>query len=58
MIYNSNMSAEDIIKRSVEEAKLINQQRRRDWVRKMLDYYGGNSTSQYIQNYFNASAFQ
>ena len=58
MIYNSNMSAEDIIKRSVEEAKLMNQQRRRDWVRKMLDYYGGNSTSQYIQNYFNASAFQ
>ena len=58
MIYNSNMSAEDIIKKSVEEAKLANQQRRRDWVRRMLNYYGGNATSQYIKKYFNSSAFQ
>ena len=58
MIYNSNMSAEDIIKKSVEEAKLTNQQRRRDWVRRMLNYYGGNATSQYIKKYFNSSAFQ
>jgi len=58
MIYNSNMSAEDIIKKSVEEAKLTNQQRRRDWVRRMLNYYGGNATSKYIEKYFNSSAFQ
>ena len=58
MIYNSNVSAEEIIAKSVEETKLINQKRRRDWVRKMLNYYGGNATNRYIKNYFNSSAFQ
>ena len=52
------MTVEDIIKTSVEEAKLMTQKKRRDWVRKMLDYYGGNATNRYIQNYFNSSAFQ
>tara|TARA_B100001250_G_scaffold411915_1_gene441752 strand:+ start:795 stop:2123 length:1329 start_codon:yes stop_codon:yes gene_type:complete len=58
ILYNSKMSAEDIIKKSVEESKLLNQKMRRDWVRKMLDYYGGNATDQYIDKYFNSSAFQ
>ena len=58
MIYNSRMSAEDVIRQSVEESKLINQKARRDWVRRMLDYYGGNNTNQYIRKYFNSSAFQ
>ena len=53
-----NMTVEEIIKKSVEESKLLNQKRRRDWVRKMLDYYGGNGTNKYIKNYFNSSAFQ
>ena len=53
-----NMTVEEIIKTSVEEAKLMTQKKRRDWVRKMLDYYGGNATNRYIQNYFNSSAFQ
>ena len=53
-----NMTVEEIIQKSVEESKLLNQKKRRDWVRKMLDYYGGNGTGRYIQNYFNSSAFQ
>ena len=58
MIYNQTMNAEDIIAKSVEETKLINQKNRRRWVRRMLDYYGGNATTRYIKNYFNSSAFQ
>ena len=58
MIYNSNITVEDIIKKSVAEAKHLKQKERRSWVRKMLDYYGGNGTSSYISDYFNSSAFQ
>ena len=53
-----NKTVEDIIADSVKEAKLNKQRARRNWVRKMLDYYGGNATNQYIQDYFNSSAFQ
>tara|TARA_Y100001973_G_scaffold8979_1_gene12223 strand:+ start:2826 stop:4163 length:1338 start_codon:yes stop_codon:yes gene_type:complete len=53
-----NMTVEDIIKQSVKDAKQLNQKNRRDWVRKMLDYYGGNGTNQYIEDYFSSSAFQ
>ena len=53
-----NITAEEIIKQSIEEFKLVQQKARRDWVRKMLDYYGGNGTHRYIQNYFSAAAFQ
>ena len=58
MIYNNNMTVEDIIQQSVKEAKHLTQKKRRDWVRRLLNYYGGNGTSQYIENYFNSSAFQ
>tara|TARA_R100001086_G_scaffold221325_1_gene138428 strand:- start:1520 stop:2857 length:1338 start_codon:yes stop_codon:yes gene_type:complete len=53
-----NITVEEIIKQSVEENKLANQKSRRHWVRRMLDYYGGNATNQYIHNYFNSAAFQ
>ena len=53
-----NITVEEIIKQSVKEAKQHNQKMRRLWVRKMLNYYGGNGTNQYIQNYFNSSAFR
>ena len=53
-----NMTVEEIIKQSVEEVKMQAQRKRREWVRRMLNYYGGNSTHQYIKNYFTASAFQ
>ena len=58
MIYNKSMTAEEIIKKSITESKLSNQKSRREWVRKMLNYYGGNETNQYISKYFNSSAFQ
>ena len=51
-------TVEDIIADSVKEAKLENQRKRRTWVRKMLDYYGGNYTNQYIEDYFSSAAFQ
>ena len=51
-------TVEDIIADSIKETKLENQRKRRDWVRKMLDYYGGNHTNQYIEDYFSSAAFQ
>ena len=58
MIYDQNMTVEQIIANSVKELKNVNRLKRREWVRRMLNYYGGNATSQYIDNYFNSSAFQ
>ncbi len=48
-----NTTVEEIIKQSVKDAKQYNQKMRRLWVRKMLDYYGGNRTNQYIEDYLN-----
>ena len=58
MIYNNNMTAEEIIKQSVKDAKQYNQKMRRRWVRRMLDYYGGNGTADYIEGYFSSAAFK
>ena len=61
MIHSSfykNNTVEDIIRESVKDTKLNIQKSRRDWVRKMLDYYGGNYTRQYIEDYFNSDAFR
>ena len=58
MTYTDNTSVEEIIKQSVKDAKQHNQKMRRLWVRKMLNYYGGNGTNQYIKDYFNSSAFR
>ena len=38
-------TVEELIKGSVEATKLLNQKKRRGWVRRMLDYYGGNGTN-------------
>ena len=48
MIYNQNMTVEEIIQQSVQEAKQLTQKKRRDWVRRLLNYYGGNGTNKYI----------
>ena len=56
--FTQKKTVEQIIKESVKDNKLSIQKARRDWVRKMLDYYGGNYTTQYIDKYFNSSAFQ
>ena len=58
MIYNQSMAVKDIIKNSIEGTKQLNQKKRREWVRRLLNYYGGNATNQYINNYFSASAFR
>ena len=58
MIYNQNMTVEEIIQQSVQEAKQLTQKKRRDWVRRLLNYYGGNGTNKYIEEYFNSSAFR
>ena len=58
MIYNNNMTVEEIIEQSVKEAKQSTQKARRDWVRRMLNYYGGNGTNNYIEDYFNSEAFR
>ena len=58
MIYNNNMTVEEIIQQSVKESKQLTQKKRREWVRRLLNYYGGNGTNKYIENYFNSSAFQ
>ena len=53
-----NMTVEDIIKQSITNAKLLTQKKKREWVRRLLNYYGGNNTNQYIKDFFSASAFQ
>tara|TARA_R100001594_G_scaffold22917_3_gene44546 strand:- start:1363 stop:2709 length:1347 start_codon:yes stop_codon:yes gene_type:complete len=58
MIYDQNMTVEEIIQQSVKETKQLTQKKRRTWVRRMLNYYGGNATNQYIKNYFSSAAFQ
>ena len=58
MIYNQKMTVEQIIQESVKEAKLSSQKERRHWVRRMLDYYGGNATNQYIDQFFSSQAFK
>ena len=54
----TNITVEEIIKQSVEAAKLMTQKKRRLWVRRMLNYYGGNATKGYINKYFAADAFR
>ena len=52
MINNQNMTVEQIIQESVKEIKLSSQRERRNWVRRMLNYYGGNKTGDYIRNIY------
>ena len=47
-----------LIKESVSHAKLLQQQQRRKLIQKMLCYYSGSGTRQYIKNMFSAKAFQ
>ena len=58
MIYNQNTTVEEIIQKSLTDSKLASQRARRNWVRRMLNYYGGNGTNEYIKTFFNSAAFQ
>ena len=50
--------AEDIIKESIKEFKAEQSRRRRHHVEKMINYYMGQNTDQYIDEYFSADTFR
>ena len=47
----------DLIQESIKERKLANAKSRSKHIEKLLDYYNGNNTAQYIKNMFSAAAF-
>lgn len=49
---------QDIIQESLENLKVFNHKQREGYVNKLLDYYNGNSTSQYIVEKFDLEAFR
>ena len=46
-----------IIQDSIKELKLHNAKKREDHIEKLLDYYNGNDTANYISKMFSAAAF-
>ena len=52
------MTAEQIIQESIKDFKQIQAKARRNHVRKLIDYYCGSNTAQYISEYFDADAFR
>ena len=47
----------DLIQDSIKELKLHNAKKREDHIEKLLDYYNGNDTANYISKMFAGSAF-
>ena len=47
----------DLIQESIKELKLHNAKKREDHIEKLLDYYNGNDTANYISRMFAGSAF-
>ena len=52
------MTIEDVIQESIQDAKMENARQRRRYIYKLLDYYSGSNTAQYIADYFDADAFR
>ena len=52
------MTVEQIIQESVKEFKQSQAQARRNHIRKLIDYYCGSNTANYISKYFDADAFR
>ena len=52
------MTVEQIIQESIKDFKQIQAKARRNHVRKLIDYYCGSNTAQYISEYFDADAFR
>tara|TARA_Y100001973_G_scaffold82057_2_gene121184 strand:+ start:4214 stop:5518 length:1305 start_codon:yes stop_codon:yes gene_type:complete len=50
--------AEDIIKESIKDFKADQSRKRRHHVEKMINYYMGQNTDQYIDQYFSADTFR
>ena len=57
-IYDSPNYANNLIKQSIKDLKYDNNQNRYRFIDKLLDYYQGDDTGKYIQNYFKATAFR
>ena len=57
-IYDSNNYANDLIKESIKNQKHQNNSSRYMFINKLLDYYQGDDTGKYIQQYFKATAFK
>ena len=47
----------DLLQESIKELKLYNAKKRERHIEKLLDYYNGNNTKQYIEQMFSADAF-
>tara|TARA_Y100001938_G_scaffold135104_1_gene196378 strand:- start:2085 stop:3389 length:1305 start_codon:yes stop_codon:yes gene_type:complete len=52
------MTVEQIIQNSIQDFKQSQAKARRDYVRKLIDYYCGTNTTKYINRYFDADAFR
>lgn len=48
----------DIIKQSIQDIRLNHSKKRRRYVEKLLNYYTGTDTDQYIHKYFDAKSYQ
>ena len=48
----------DLIRESIKELKLHNAKKRENYIEKLLDYYNGNDTANYISKMFSAQAFR
>ena len=48
----------DLIQESIKELKLHNAKKREDHIEKLLDYYNGNDTANYISKMFSGDAFR
>ena len=48
----------NIIIESIKELKLQNAKKRSKHIEKLIDYYNGNDTKQYIENMFSGEAFR
>ena len=48
----------DLIQESIKELKLHNAKKREDHIEKLLDYYNGNNTADYIHRMFAGAAFR
>ena len=55
MIYNYST---DIVKDSLSQLKIENYRKREGYVNKLLDYYNGNNTTEYIKSKFDLDAFR
>ena len=58
MMYNLQEYANNLIEQSIKDLKFYNLRSRYRFIDKLLDYYQGDNTAQYITDKFKASAFR